>query len=339
MGKDHIEASYSYGVYDVRIKKGEVDTVSVHKQDQLITTFLAQYGAILSPYISYLVDDVRYTDSLDLNGKARKVKYDYYGGFASNRLFTTYNHSNGDQVYYAIYGADSLYVNRYNNGQVQKMVWLNYGTEYARKQWSPEGKLQYEKYGSRETTYEPAGQLHSQRYDTLMAGRTVHCKKAWHDNGTPDSVAYYYRGKPCHIWSYYNQSGQLIRTVKKTALNKLQEEVPEPPTSYGIEEPMILRTVSVEEMYKGDFITFFHTEMNNIRCNSPKALRGIYTLRTAINIEGKMSFVSATGENIEAIIPALQQMINKMGTWKPTQENRRSMASVLEFRFHIIDTD
>ncbi|WP_222167261.1 hypothetical protein [Edaphocola aurantiacus] len=338
-GKDRIEESYEFGVYSVSIKKGEVDTVSVHKGDQFITTFLSRYGNIVSTSIDYLIDGITYTDTLDLNTTDRKVKYDYYGNFTSAQLFTTYNHSTGAQVYYAVYGADSLYVNRYDNGQVQKMIWVDYGTEYARKQWNMEGKLLYEKYKSRETTYEPPGQLQSQRYDTLMAGRTIQCKATWYENGVPESVTYFYHGKPCHVWSYYDYRGKPTKTVKKTPLGKLPMEVREPPVAYVLREPAIFRTVSIGEEYQGDFKTFLHTEMSRILCTSSKELKGNYTVRTYLSIEGRMRLVSASGENIEAITPALRQMIDKMNLWKPAKENNRAMALVLEFRFKVTENE
>jgi antitoxin component YwqK of YwqJK toxin-antitoxin module len=336
-GKDRIEESYEFGVYSVSIKKGKIDTVSVHKGNQFTTTFLSQYGHIVSTSIDYLIDGVAYTDTLDLNTDTRKVKYDYYGNFTSAQLFTTYNHSTGAQVYYDVYGADSLYVNRYDNGQVQKMIWVNYGTEYARKQWNMEGKLLYEKYHSRETTYEPPGLLHSQQYDTLMDGRTIHCKTIWYENGAPESVAYFYDGKPCHVWSYYDRSGKLIKTAKKTPLHKLPMEVREPPRAYAPPDPSIFRTVSIQEAYQGNLNAFLHTEMSRILCTSSKELKGNYTVRTYLNIEGRMRFVSARGENIEAITPALQQMIDKMDLWKPTRENGRTLALVLDFRFSVTE--
>jgi len=336
-GKERIEESYEYGVYSVSIKKGKIDTVSVHKGDQFITTFLSQYNNIVSTSIDYSIDGVTYTDTLDLNTNTRKVKYDYYGNFTSAQLFTTYNHSTGAQVYYDVYGADSLYVNRYDNGQVQKMIWVDYGTEYARKQWNMEGKLLYEKYHSRETTYEPPGLLHSQQYDTLMDGRTIHCKTTWYENGAPESVTYFYDGKPCLVWSYYDRSGKLIKTAKKTPLHKLPMEVREPPRAYAPPDPAIFRTVSIQEAYQGNLNAFLHTEMTRILCASSKELKGNYTVRTYLNTEGKMRFISVSGENSEAIAPALQQMIDKMDLWKPTRENGRTLALVLDFRFSVTE--
>jgi hypothetical protein len=52
-----------------------------------------------------------------------------------------------------------------------------------------------------------------------------------------------------------------------------------------------------------------------------------------------MRFVSARGENIEAITPALRQMIDKMNLWKPARENNRAMALVLEFRFKVTENE
>ncbi|MNL54329.1 hypothetical protein D3C87_1776530 [compost metagenome] len=56
-----------------------------------------------------------------------------------------------------------------------------------------------------------------------------------------------------------------------------------------------------------------------------------------MNTEGKMRFISVSGENSEAIAPALQQMIDKMDLWKPTRENGRTFALVLDLRFSITE--
>lgn len=336
-GKDRIEESFTDQEYTIRIKKAAIDTVSVYKDNQLYTTFLVRYRNITSASIDYVRDGTIYTDSIR-SGMTRKVVYDYYGYFQSGNVWATYNHKDRGSVYYDRFGRDSLYISRYPNGHTQQMTWVNKRYAYARKQWAENGKLVYEQHGPNETFYDPPGQLKNSHYDTLIKGRTLTCRKTWMSNGEPDSVSYYYEGKPCHTWSFYDAKSRQYKTIRKKPVEQFPLDPPQERLVHAYEAPEIFRSVSQSEEYPG-MEQYLNAALAHVLCKSPEPLNGTYIVRTQLSETGKLSFISASGANADAIQQALKQMIEDMPHWKPAKEYPKTIALVLDFRFKITPTD
>jgi len=325
--------------------KKEGDSVSVYKNRNILTTFIAKNN-LLQDDIYKEVDSagtIRALDSFNVSEKGARKRY-FLAYTAKNiRLSKTFFPDGSAQsvLYYSSTGADSLYREWYPGGIVKFLKHfknesnLNFD-HYPDSNTKPVENLEYypngvlakkeKAYKNYSAEYRETGSLKRVSFDTLISHSIITCVKNYYTKKNIKSIQYFQEEQPCHTWAEYSETGALLSSIKKPAIRENVGTVgPGPPRIFVYVEQMAAYPEGT-----GAFQKYFEEKLSQISYPDSDFLSGKYSLFFEVTPSGKPEFIDLKGYQAQQLKTQFKSLIEKMSSWKPAKRNGRAISESFE---------
>ncbi|MES2619150.1 MAG: hypothetical protein V4613_14830 [Bacteroidota bacterium] len=314
-------------------KKGNYDSCVITYGETAITTFNAKSRYIITP---------EFTEKDDINGRWITYKLchtnigygmdapNLFGFFYGAVLSETHYHPNGMikmQKLNTYYGSDSVVRKWTTLGIIE-----SYSDQFISYSYYPSGVLQLEAHITwprSETRYNSNGTIGEMWMDTMIKGHYLRYVKLYKE-GVLSKEQYFDGDTEVHTWAEYNSKGALTKTIVKSKLSQLPEQIGQP----DLLDPDKMY-MNVEQManYPGgeDKLTLeLNLQVNRalIDQGNGDVIENV-SLTFSVDENGEMMLRSMSGCYYEqSLFITLGKYIKAMPKWRPAQLNGRPITSL-----------